>query len=171
MKRLLIFTLTFLALVALIAGSAMTQDKPKFTYVGDAKCKMCHKDNHASWLETKHANAFTLLKPEEQKNPECVKCHTTGATAENVALVGVQCEACHGPGSEYKKPTIMNKGKFATDKAAALKACTDAGLVIPTAATCTKCHTKEGNPNYKEFDFEKSKGKVHPKKAAAPATK
>ena len=149
MKRLLIFTLTFLALVALIAGSAMTQDKPKFTYVGDAKCKMCHKDNHASWLETKHANAFTLLKPEEQKNPECVKCHTTGATAENVALVGVQCEACHGPGSEYKKPTIMNKGKFATDKAAALKACTDAGLVIPTAATCTKCHTKEGNPNYK----------------------
>jgi hypothetical protein len=169
MKRLLIFTLMLMALVALIAGSVMAQDKPKFTYVGDAKCKMCHKDNHASWMETKHAKAFAALKPEEQKKPECVKCHMTGTTAENVVLEGVQCEACHGPGSEYKKPTIMSKAKFAADKAVALKAAKDAGLVIPTAETCVRCHTKEGNPNFKEFDFAKSKGLVHPKKAAAPA--
>lgn len=164
MKRFWIVTLMLLALVAVFAGSAMSQA----TFVGADKCKMCHKDNFASWSETKHAKAFSALKPEEQKKPECVKCHMTGMTAEKVNLEGVQCEACHGAGSEYKKPTIMSKAKFA-DKAAGLKAAQAAGLVMPTAEVCTKCHTKEGNPNFKEFDFEKMKGQVHPKKAAAPA--
>lgn len=168
MKRLLIFGLMLAAITALIVGGVVAQEKPKFTYVGDAKCKMCHKDNHASWLETKHAKAFSKLSAEEQKKPECIKCHITGTTAENVVLEGVQCEACHGPGSEYKKPTIMSKAKFA-DKAAGRKLAVEAGLVIPTADVCTKCHTKEGNANFKEFDFEKMKGQVHPKKEAAPA--
>ena len=166
MKRLLILALMLLAVLSLVAVGAFAQEKPKPTYVGADKCKMCHKDNHASWLETKHAKAFSLLKPEEQKKPECVKCHITGTTAENVVLEGVQCEACHGAGSEYKKPSIMSKAKFA-DKAAGLKAAQAAGLVIPTAETCVRCHTKEGNANYKEFDFEKRKGQVHPKKEAA----
>jgi len=81
----------------------------------------------------------------------------------------VQCEACHGAGSEYKKPTIMSKSKFAADKAAALKVAKDAGLVMPTAENCAKCHTKEGNPNFKPLDFDKSKGTVHKMAAAAPA--
>lgn len=170
MKRLWIFGLMFVAVIALVASGVMAQEKPKYTYVGDAKCKMCHKDQHASWLDTKHAKAFTKLSAEEQKKPECVKCHTTGMTAENVMLEGVQCESCHGPGSEYKKPTIMSKAKFA-DKAAGRKLAVEAGLIIPTAEVCTKCHTKEGNPNFKEFDFEKMKGSVHPKKAEAPAGK
>jgi cytochrome c553 len=65
----------------------------------------------------------------------------------------------------------MSKAKFAADKAGALKLAVGAGLVMPTAETCIRCHTKEGNPNFKEFDFAKSKGLVHPKKAAAPAEK
>jgi len=169
MKKFALFAVMVLALVSLVAGFAFAQDKPKATYVGADKCKMCHKDQHASWLETKHAKAFAALKPEEQKKPECVKCHITGETAEKVSLEGVQCEACHGPGSEYKKPAIMSKSKFAADKVAALKAATDAGLVMPTAEVCAKCHTKEGNPNYKPLDFEKSKGTVHKMTAAAPA--
>ncbi|MBI5267002.1 MAG: cytochrome c family protein [candidate division Zixibacteria bacterium] len=171
MKKLALFAVMVLALVALVAGYVVAQDKPKPTYVGADKCKTCHKDQHASWLETKHAKAFSVLKPEEQKKPECVKCHITGETAEKVTLEGVQCEACHGPGSEYKKPTIMSKSKFAAGKEAALKAAKDAGLVIPTAEVCVKCHTKEGNANFKEFDFEKRKGLVHKMTAAAPATK
>ncbi len=166
MKRLWIYGMVLAVVIALIVGGVMAQDKAKFTYVGAEKCKMCHKDNYASWMETKHAKAFDALKPEEQKKPECVKCHMTGTTAENVALNGVQCEACHGAGSEYKKPTIMSKAKFA-DKAAGMKLAMEAGLVMPTAEVCTKCHTKEGNPNFKEFDFEKMKGQVHPKKAEA----
>ena len=171
MKKLALLMVMLLALVALVAGTALTQDKPKATYVGADKCKMCHKDQHTSWLESKHAKAFSVLKPEEQKKPECVKCHLTGATAEGVALEGVQCEACHGAGSEYKKPTIMSKSKFAADKAGSLKAAIAAGLTVPTAETCAKCHTKEGNPNFKPLDFAKSKGLVHKMNAAAPAAK
>jgi hypothetical protein len=171
MKKLALFAVMVLALVAWVVGFAVAQDKPKATYVGADKCKPCHMAQHKSWLETKHAKAFTVLKPEEQKKPECVKCHITGATAEKVSLDGVQCEACHGPGSEYKKPTIMSKSKFAADRVAALKAARDAGLVAMTAEVCAKCHTKEGNPNFKELDFAKSKGTVHTMKAAVPAVK
>ena len=169
MKKLWIFGLVLAAIFALIVGGAFAQGAAKNTFVGDAKCKMCHKDNHASWMETKHAKAFSALKPEEQKKPECVKCHTTGTNAENVVLENVQCEACHGAGSAYGKATVMSKPKFKADSTAARKLYAEAGLVMPTAETCIKCHTKEGNPNFKEFDFAKMKGQVHPKKEAAPA--
>jgi len=53
-----------------------------------------------------------------------------------------------------------------------LKLAVEAGLVTPTEETCKKCHTKEGNANFKAFDFAKSKDKVHPAPAEeAPAEK
>jgi len=162
MKKLLILAALLVAVVFVISSLVMAQDKPKFTYVGDKACKMCHKVQHESWAATKHAKAFEVLKPEEQKKAECTGCHVTGKTATDSLLVGVSCEACHGPGSEYKKATIMSKTKFAADKAAAMKAAVEAGLIVPKAENCIKCHKKEGNPNYKEFNFEASKGKVHP---------
>ncbi len=167
MKRLWILGLMIVAIMSLLAGGVFAQAAAKNTYVGDAKCKMCHKDNHASWLDTKHAKAFAALKPEEQKKPECVKCHTTGANAENVVLENVQCEACHGPGSAYGKASVMSAAKFKADSVAARKAWADAGLVMPKEADCVRCHTKEGNANFKEFVFAKAKDMVHPKKAAA----
>lgn len=169
MKRLWIFGLMLVAVIALVASGVMAQEKPKFTYVGDAKCKTCHKDNHASWLETKHAKAFSKLSAEEQKKPECVKCHITGTTAENVVLENVQCEACHGPGSAYGKMSLMSPSKFKADSVAARKSWAEAGLIMPKEADCVRCHTKEGNANFKEFVFAKAKDMVHPKKAAAPA--
>ena len=56
----------------------------------------------------------------------------------------------------------MSKSKWKKDPEGQLALAKEAGLIIPTAETCKRCHTKEGNPNFKEFDFEKSKGKVHP---------
>lgn len=172
MKKLLVLAALVVAAVFVVSALVMAQDKPKFTYVGDKACKMCHKAQHESWGATTHAKAFEILKPEEQAKPECVGCHTTGKTAADSLLVGVSCEACHGPGSEYKKATIMSKAKYAADRAAANKAAMEAGLIMPTAEVCTKCHKKEGNANFKEFNYEASKGKVHPIAAApAPAEK
>ncbi|PWB73116.1 hypothetical protein C3F09_05555 [candidate division GN15 bacterium] len=171
MKKLFILAALLIAAVFMISTVIMAQaaEKPKFTYVGEKSCKMCHKAEFDAWSATPHAKAYAALKPEEQKKAECAGCHETGKTAADSLLVNVSCEACHGPGSEYKKATIMSKAKFAADKAAALKAATDAGLVIPTAETCTsKCHKKEGNPNFKEFNWEAMKGKVHPIAAATP---
>ena len=71
---------------------------------------MCHADQHRQWTRTAHARAFELLEISGQpQNPECLGCHSTGyrrggftdATA-TPGLKGVQCEACHGPGSEHQ---------------------------------------------------------------------
>jgi len=75
------------------------------TAVGAEKCaKMCHKVQYESWLKTKHAT-------QEPK---------------------VDCENCHGAGSDYAKMSVMKD-------AAASKA---AGLIAkPEKAHCTeKCH-------------------------------
>ena len=176
MKKL---TTVLAVIIAVTAATVTAQDKAApaapakatATFVGADKCKICHKAQFEAWSTTKHAKAWDALKPEEQKKAECVTCHQTGVTAEKVQLNGVMCEACHGAGSEYKKPTIMNKAKFTANKAAQLKIAEEAGLVIPTEATCMKCHKKEGNPNFKEFDFAKMKLLVHPVKAAVPEKK
>lgn len=146
------------------------------TYIGSDKCKMCHKGEKKGnvweiWLESAHAKAMASLNAEkgEDKDPKCLKCHSTGfgtggfgaeAMAELAGaeqLGGVGCESCHGPGSEYKSMTVMK------DRDAAVKA----GLVIPTEATCKTCHNEE-SPTFKGFNFAEAWAKiVHTVPAAA----
>jgi cytochrome c553 len=76
------------------------------TKIGADKCKMCHKVQYESWAASKHAKTSPVL----------------------------DCEACHGPGSDYKSMAVMK------DPAAAKKA----GLIEPTKADCAKCHGKGG---------------------------
>jgi hypothetical protein len=99
-------------------------------YVGAEKCKMCHKVQYASWEGTKHAKATDTAKAatEREFGADCLKCHATNASED---FAGVQCEACHGAGADFKKMSIMK------DRDAAVAN----GLVIPTQATCDGCHT------------------------------
>jgi hypothetical protein len=99
-------------------------------YAGAAKCKMCHKVQYASWEGTKHAKATDTAKAatEREFGADCLKCHATNASED---FAGVQCEACHGAGADFKKMSIMK------DRDAAIAN----GLVIPTQATCDGCHT------------------------------
>ena len=113
-----------------------------FEYVGEKKCKMCHKEQFTTWAETKHAKAWESLKPEEQKKEECIGCHSTGVDKSDSLLVGVGCEACHGPGSKYKSKKAMEDPKLAAE----------AGLVPVTEAMCVRCHNP-ASPTYKEFKF------------------
>lgn len=124
------------------AGASFAAD-----YVGAEKCKTCHMKQYNSWKETKMANAFAALKPEEQKDEKCVSCHTTGAGKSATVLEGVQCEGCHGPGSEYKAMGTMKD--LAKAKAA--------GLIVPDEAMCKTCHN-EKSPTFKGFTFDKVKG-------------
>lgn len=122
-------------------------------YIGAEKCKICHKVQFESWKGLGHATAFERLKPEEQAKAECLKCHATGG---NAAMPGVQCEACHGPGSDYKAMQVMKD----RDKALA------AGLVVPDEATCKSCHEKAPH-DVPAFDFGTMKDKgVHAHKQA-----
>ena len=131
-------------------------------FVGTKKCAgMCHKAQLAAWQETGHAKV-DVLSAEDKAKPECGgACHMTGKLADGTVLEGVQCEACHGPGKAYKSPKIMSKSKWPKDPETYKKMAIDAGLVYPTEETCVGCHKEEGNPNFKAFDFEKSKGTVH----------
>ncbi len=142
----LIFIVFLLAMAVSVAGAAPT-------YIGADKCKLCHKLQYDSWLKTKHAKAFDSLKPEDRAKKECVECHVTGGRTD---LPGVQCEACHGPGSESKAISVMK------DKAKAIAA----GLKIPTEKDCVVCHNKK-SPTFKGFNFAESVKKVHEHKKPA----
>ncbi|MBL7048781.1 MAG: hypothetical protein ISR96_04585 [Nitrospira sp.] len=154
-------------------------------YIGAKKCKACHIKQFKSWNETSMANSFENLKPgikAEEKtkagldpakdytaDPECLECHTTGygeatgftSIEATPKLAGVQCESCHGAGSDYSK--IMKKDK--KHKLADVKA---AGLQIPSEseAICLRCHggkspfNEKLDPKYK-FDFKERLKNVH----------
>src|SRR5262245_38845001 len=140
---------TVIALAVTLAATAGTGASPE--YVGAAKCKTCHSKEFTIWSASPHAKAFEKLKADDQKKPECVGCHVTGQgkpAAAGAELNGVQCEACHGPGSLYKATTIMSKKVYEADKDAAHKKSLEVGLIIPTEETCKGCHN-EKSPNFK----------------------
>ncbi len=169
MKNILILLITAIIITAL-TGTASAGDP---TYVGAKRCKMCHAGKYASWKESRMANSFDYLKQgvkaEAKKalgfedkdytaDPVCLKCHTTGYgkggftnIEDTPDLAGVSCEACHGPGSAYKK--IMKTGRDAL---------VAAGLVVLTEKECLTCHG--GDSPFlkgKSFNFKEGVAKTH----------
>ena len=147
MKRAVVVAAVAVAILSLCAVVASAAP----TYIGAEKCKMCHRVEYDSWLTTKHAKATDDAKAATNMKFEtaCLTCH---ATNKDEAMAGVQCEACHGPGSDYKGLSIMKD----LEKAKA------AGLVIPTQDTCNRCH--DGKDHHKKMTFTKD---VHAHKVAA----
>jgi len=134
-----------------------------YTYVGINGCKMCHKgaskgEVFEKWEKTPHAKAFETLKAKkEEKNPKCLECHVTGfgstgykvGDANAAKFEGVQCEACHGPGSAYKSLSIMKDKKQSMAN----------GLIEPNEALCKKCHNPK-SPTFKGFKFAEAVKKI-----------
>jgi YVTN family beta-propeller protein len=146
-------------------------------YVGAAACRQCHnqvegRNQFNKWYLSRHARAFaSLAHPASEQiarlsgidedvfqSPICLGCHTTGAAAESwereahfFSQDGVQCERCHGPGSEYMREEIM------ADREAAMQA----GLKIPAEDTCMVCHESKGSHQslleVKKFDFHQAR--------------
>lgn len=152
MKKMLLFMIPLLLLVLLVyLSEGFSEEQEKYEYVGTNKCKACHRDIYKAWEETGHAKAFqSVLDSTGLEDSTCFFCHTIGYgeptgfvdTASTPNLVNVGCEACHGPGSKYKKYAIMKD----PEKARA------AGLIIPAEERCIECHTEEQSP---DFDYEK----------------
>lgn len=151
MRKSLILTAAITALV--ILGPMPTEEQTErsiASYVGAKRCKVCHLHVFDSWEKTKHAEALAALKGEEEKNPACLPCHSTGfrgggygTPGSVVDLGGVQCEACHGAGSLYSKSSVMRKAELSH----AL------GLVPVDSATCVTCHNSK-SPTFKGFAYE-----------------
>lgn len=122
MRSILAFTglCVVLALTAVTVGGpddASAADPTEgASYVGEKTCKKCHMKEHRTWKKMLHYDAFKNL-PEKyhgEKNEDgqaCISCHVTGygqadrggfkSIGESEHLLGVQCEACHGPGSNH----------------------------------------------------------------------
>ena len=131
---------TWIAILCLLTGAAATYSEPSATYVGWKKCALCHSDISDSWQKTRHANAIESLKKSKQETlPACVKCHVTGYEKDGgfidyeltPEMSGVQCEVCHGPGSEHAASPVQKNTTGKSD-----------------AAVCRQCHTEKQDPGF-----------------------
>ena len=172
----LIIILTFsLFLLGFTIHNSFFASKPG--YVGTKVCAMCHKKEDVGqqlkiWESSKHSQAYKNLKTEKAdkvakdkgfktkavETKECLKCHVSGYDVDKSLLGekfsiedGVQCETCHGAGSEYKSKKIMEDKKLAVEN----------GLVVyeKPEELCKKCHNQE-SPFYKEFNFKEMWAKI-----------
>ena len=152
-------------MVLVLAGVPPGADEsgdPEPVYVGQAKCRMCHRNEHKIWSESAHAGALDPLEPEDRQNAECLVCPTTGygeRAAPGADLTGVQCEACHGPGSLYKSMTVMSKARYEANREKAHRESVEAGLRLPEEDTCTGCHNPE-SPTFQGFDFDAARATI-----------
>ncbi len=105
----------------------------QLSYAGAESCKGCHAAEYAAWEKDPHARAFEAVRAKGRAfDLECARCHVTGLFAPGgVCRVdqpqgrdGVQCEACHGPGSAH----LANSTR---------------PLAKPSEAVCRGCHTGE----------------------------
>ncbi|MFH1698981.1 MAG: multiheme c-type cytochrome [Candidatus Zixiibacteriota bacterium] len=142
----------------LVVADEAKKAETKHAYIGANKCKMCHKKDGIfdSWSATAHATVYDKLSEADKAKDELKKYYTTGTDDKGVLLEGVQCEACHGAGADYKKKSIMEDREQAIAN----------GLIIPDEKTCKCCHNEKAPgklaESAKAFDFAKMKAKgVH----------
>lgn len=167
MKSKLILLITF---IFLPTSLLISQPSGKFSYVGVDVCAPCHKTEKQGkqldiWKESKHSQAFKTLQTEKAneiakglgfntpaaETEACLKCHVSGYNVDASMLGqkfkiedGVQCETCHGPGSEYRNLKVMQSREESVAK----------GLLVYDKIDdlCIKCHNSE-SPTYVEKDF------------------
>lgn len=79
-------------------------------FVGATNCLACHGGHYDDWQVTVHAHAFdTLVNDGAGENVLCFPCHAVGygkpsgfvSLAATPQLAHIQCENCHGAGSNH----------------------------------------------------------------------
>lgn len=176
MKNVL-FLFLFISLTTNLITAAALSDSTQHGYIGVEQCSMCHKSDAQGkqldiWKNSAHSKAYLTLKTEKADSivkamnlgtsaittEKCLKCHVTGNNVDKKFIGakfkmedGVQCETCHGPGSDYKSPTVMKNREEAVKK----------GLVIHSEkeAFCTTCHNSE-SPTFTGFNYSENWEKI-----------
>jgi hypothetical protein len=111
-------------------------------FLGQGACEKCHAGLTDRLAASRHYRAYeTLLQRGEERNPDCLSCHTTGfgrysgfdpdrEVVTGKDLRGVQCEECHGPGTMHSR---------------------DGTYIEKARNSCGRCHTSYWSP---DFEFE-----------------
>ena len=168
-----------------LAGSlifARPGGERKAKYIGAEMCISCHRadslgNQFRRWLGTSHSRSWVMLQGKEakklaremgiedpQKSPLCLKCHAPAFRDTSLWCKtfhpedGVQCEACHGPGSIHaefmRKQMEVGKGKMSEE----------AMLPKPSGGEkfCLTCHQRAPHP-MGEFCYKKAWKRIcHP---------
>ncbi len=109
------------------------------SFLTERECRKCHMDVWETLRDTGHQAAFTTLARKGQaQSPECLVCHTTGYLYKGGyddrpprnRLSNVQCEACHGYGTEHDR---------------------SGDWLAAARESCTQCHDEENSP---DFDYD-----------------
>lgn len=132
---------------------ASQREKAFAQLAGWRTCSKCHQPQTDFWRGTQHAEAWnTLVRVEQQFNPDCLICHVTLPTY-NKKIVDSQnllahlkeehktisCETCHGPARKHaQKPDSQTPRR-------------------PDEKTCLICHTPERDDN---FNYSEKLGKI-----------
>jgi predicted CXXCH cytochrome family protein len=142
---LLIAILSILGLAACHNGAVTVPGQQTLRYVSADVCAGCHKEIADEWEDTLHADALPNLEASGHASESCFVCHVVSLDGDpansgfddpdpTVAdrFGGVQCESCHGPGSEHVATLVP--------------------LVANVSATlCGSCHTQAHHPTYDEW--------------------
>ena len=154
-------------------GASMGSGKDPI-FIGVRACGACHQGpesghQFSKWRLSAHAKAYASLAlpesreivrlsgitKEPQKARMCLGCHAVAGDAEDWEKAegfhiedGLQCEACHGAGSEYAPEDIMR------DREKAMMH----GLKMPQKDDCMICHRAKGSHDAvltkKPFDLD-----------------
>lgn len=108
-------------------------------YVGVETCQQCHSGTHENWAETGHAEAWAGLQTSDHVASYCEPCHSVNQNntegnsgydeVPTAKFQDVQCESCHGPGSDHAaSPSADNiDSKYAALAEEACAVCHEGG--------------------------------------------
>jgi hypothetical protein len=108
-------------------------------FFGAQLCGQCHPAQDKFWKSTVHSHAYeTLVRKGKATDTECLACHTAAfgrarppnatSVIEVTGFEGVQCESCHGAGSDHPQPTIRTMAR--------------------KPETCLRCHDPKNSPKF-----------------------
>jgi thiol-disulfide isomerase/thioredoxin len=138
---------------------------PEGANVGSDACLSCHKQAGRHWKKSAHGKArASLRKKGSERDVACLSCHAVEkvaapADATDFHAGGVGCESCHGPGEKHVaagggRENIVGLGESCPE------------CIIE--AICTRCHTKEQDPDWNlETDLPRG-GHAAPRGTSAP---
>jgi len=121
----------------------------KYSYITNAKCRLCHREFFVGRRQDGHDHTFRkLVKSGHGTQQRCLGCHTTGfgvpggfvSVEQTPQLMNVQCEGCHGPGSEHMRLNAKGGLLAGTDRPEILK------------KMCYACHTVRWDRAFEDFD-------------------
>jgi cytochrome c553 len=145
------------AITSSVAQEPLAQPPADQTFVGSATCGSCHFEPYIAWKKTKHAKAFEILPDKYREDSSCLECHTTGYGERTgyqgpttPQLVGVSCEACHGPSSQHVEACKPFTTKLPTKQQETYLRSTI--HKVPPANACVKCHLPQAHKKHPDYD-------------------